>query len=243
MLNSDKVKIYSPASFTNDDNKDYYLYRIISFSRVVSLYKKRTLPLVNPLKWNDPYEHNWTEYLKKTNTNRKIVKDIYGVCMSEHGFSDAMWSIYSPDKLGIRLKINPQQLLDSLKIDNKNNQFYFGKVKYLTQRTIKNNIVELSTKPKLEEEEIIKQWYKKRNAFSYEKEVRLLCVNASQSSNDSNTTVLGVNSDPRDYVETLNFDSRLNEDVFEEMRDFLMNLTGLNKNQIRQSSLYKPFKL
>ena len=83
-----------------------YLYRILSFERVVQLFESENLYFSHPSKWEDPYE-NAVEHA--------ALKSTYAQCWCSKGVSDAMWRIYSPEKIGVRIKIKKNALTSAVK--------------------------------------------------------------------------------------------------------------------------------
>lgn len=92
--------------YLNSKNLDKPIYRIVSASRFIQILTSKQLTLVNPQKWDDPFEnslavarvyvsHEAVRFLERTG--------VYGQCWTWHEDTDAMWRIYSPNKDGVRL--------------------------------------------------------------------------------------------------------------------------------------------
>jgi len=87
------------------DTSGRWLYRILSFDRVVQLVRSNRWYFAHPSMWEDPYERRHSNSL----TDR-----LRAQCWCKNGVSDAMWRIYSPDKHGVRIRVSSAKLKSSL---------------------------------------------------------------------------------------------------------------------------------
>jgi len=81
-----------------------YLYHILPFHRLVEVFETRQLYFSSPTTWDDPYEET---------VAGNLVNWVSAQCWCKLGVSDAMWRIYSPDRLqfasGQRLTRSPNK--------------------------------------------------------------------------------------------------------------------------------------
>jgi hypothetical protein len=98
---------------------DQKIYRIFSISRFKELITTNELVLVNPYKWDDPFE-NFFLKANAVDENGALVSlgDIarkwYGQCWTFNPESDAMWRIYSCQKDGVRVSTTVRRLFSVL---------------------------------------------------------------------------------------------------------------------------------
>ena len=89
--------------FLTEADLDKPLYRIFSFQRLEEIFQENKLTLVKPRLWEDPFENfilNSTGYLADGREFQIGFRDnFYGQCWSLTIESDAMWRIYSPEKM------------------------------------------------------------------------------------------------------------------------------------------------
>lgn len=75
-------------------SENKYLYRIMRFDHAVQVLKG-ALYFSHPSQWEDPYE---------THVKHSYDHAIFAQCWTTASMSDAMWRIYSPNFLGVRLR-------------------------------------------------------------------------------------------------------------------------------------------
>ena len=178
------------------DNLDLSIYRVYALDRFVELLTSGYDALVNPAKWEDPFEDFFLEATEVrdeetggTITLKNLAEDWYGQCWSTQVESDAMWRIYSIDpnktgadhnKLGVKVKTTVRKLFDNLKQAGSTApylQFFVGRVDYKTEAEIANlmeNLTFLDVSFGGQGERFADLLCIKREAFAHEQEVRLL---------------------------------------------------------------------
>lgn len=121
----------------NGIERDIYIHRIIGIERFLQLIHEKALTLMAPEKWQDPYEKALQAHHEQIGTGSGTEK-VYGLCWSSEGRSDALWQIYSPNKLGIKITSSVSRLVKALGSNaNTFSQVYCGQVTYLPERTNK----------------------------------------------------------------------------------------------------------
>jgi Protein of unknown function (DUF2971) len=149
------------------------LYRIVGFERAVQMLKSEELYFAHPSKWEDPYDQG---------LNHKRSVDIFAQCWCRKAVSDAMWRIYSPNNLGVRIGTTIERLqaaMDIAKLQQKIS-FKIQNVKYLYQEELVFERIDLEKKMKEKPSfrNVIAPLFLKRNAFDHERETRVVVYQA-----------------------------------------------------------------
>ena len=157
------------------------LYRFVTLERFLEQLESKKLTCVNPAHWNDPFERFFLdrEYLIENKKVKLPVKDrIFCMCMSGTLSSEAYWKVYAPKDNGLRLTITTNELIDSLD-QIPNCDVFIGKANYQTTKEFykisfdKEALIDEIEEHRIGEQQI-KLLLKKRKAFLYEDEVRIL---------------------------------------------------------------------
>lgn len=148
-----------------------YLYRILRFDYAVEALNG-TLHFSHPSTWEDPYE---------TRVKHEYDHALFAQCWSKEWSSDAMWRIYSPDKLGVRLRTTRTALLAAMEEYAENNQEFSPRLRdvtYLPPSSYKKRIEDLEAIMAAEifcnSSTAADILCIKRNAFIHENEVRAI---------------------------------------------------------------------
>src|ERR1017187_2367030 len=178
------------------DNLEEALYRVYALDRFEELLAGGHDALVNPTKWEDPFENFFLEATEviddpsgRTVPLKNLAADWYGQCWSTQEESDAMWCIYSSDpnrmgtdrrKMGVKVKTTVKKLFDNLKRAGSTApylQFFVGRVNYKTEAEITalmNTLTFLDGSFGGQGDKFADLLCIKREAFQHEQEVRLL---------------------------------------------------------------------
>ena len=213
------------------------IYRIMPVHRLFESFENNNLTLVEPEKWDDPFENLLLKGLiDPLSLNAKISKitrnSIYGQCWTLHRETDAMWRIYSPDKQGVKVRTTMYKLLDSLLASSGTNQkssCYIGKVNYLSQKELVNKLTGISG---MYGEDAAKSLLYKRTEFKHEREVRLIYTMNSTTGNIHN-----FNIDPNDIFDEVVFDPRMNDHIYQAYNEAIKS-KGYKKS-VRKSVMYQ----
>ena len=213
------------------DTSGKWLYRIFSFDRLVQLIRTNNWFFAHPSEWDDPYERRHVSEL----TDR-----IYAQCWCRNGTSDAMWRIYSPDKLGIRIRVNSVVLQDSLSLaaEKQSFQFRMKAVDYL------NPIEELAYSPPGIDSDIESKsaflsagdyLFRKRLAFVHEKETRIV-IRTSSDTKRAKGQMLKLPTNK--LIESVLVDPRAPDEFVEAYKALLTQESGFNA-RVQKSQLYR----
>lgn len=211
-----------------------YLYRIQSFDRVVDIFNREELYLTHPSRWDDPYENR----LKHAASNA-----LFAQCWSMNPQSDAMWRIYSPDRLGLRIRSTRSKLRSAIRDGIKKDglKYRLDDVEYLPQAELNQRLRDLAANleesftPSLAANAL--QW--KRRAFEHENEVRLIVFRQDPTENPEYGLKLKV--DPHSFIEDILIDPRAPDAYVDAFKIYLKETIGF-KGEISKSRLYAEQK-
>lgn len=168
-------------------NLDASIYRIFSKRHFFKILTSQTNTLVNPPKWEDPFE----SFFLRANvrapkgeqvSTSSIAADWYGQCWTFSEESDAMWRIYSPKPVldAIKVRTTVRRLFQTF-YDNTDIfaslKFFVGAVTYLTESEIVEFMQEISfwdIATGGQGTGFAKLLCIKREAFRHENEIRVL---------------------------------------------------------------------
>lgn len=219
------------------------LYRILPFDRLVEIYKENQLTLISPNEWQDPFEKYWLRLINPAHSEK--TKSVFGLCFSMQARSDALWRIYSPDMLGIRICIKAKSLKDQIdKSETEHTgKFILGSVSYpIKEKELIDTAIRIQKiDPKnITASEAAKAWLNKRRAFFHEKEIRLMYI--SHRSEYQNKKTIKFSIDPHKLISSIYVDPRASDELAEGIISTLSSLVhrkGEKRIPIRHSSLYK----
>jgi hypothetical protein len=226
-----------------------YVYGFVSLESILSTMTNNVLVLVNPTKWDDPFEN---AFLKRkfllpngsyANFDR-FNSSWYGQCWTKCRNSDSMWRIYSSEGKGVRIRSTVAKLSDALWLSN--NQlspvkFFTGSVKYQRRKQLEHLLETIPFESMIRGESnitIAESLLLKRSSFSHEKEVRLLAHILPNDGDDRrrNNGLYFIPINPSDLVDDICFDPRATDRYFDLCKNIikLLGYTG----KISRSSLY-----
>jgi hypothetical protein len=103
----------------NGSEFDIPIYRIMPIDRLLQCFEEKSLVLLPPKKWDDPFENLLLSSQVTVSASvevggmERIRDQVFGQCWTLHRETDAMWRIYSPDKGGAKVKTTPRKLLEA----------------------------------------------------------------------------------------------------------------------------------
>lgn len=208
------------------------LYRVLSFDRAAQIITSKKLFFASPSTWDDPFER-----ALKTPASEAI----FAQCWSRKAVSDAMWRIYSPDRLGVRIATTRQKLKEAIteaRRNNSNLSFAILDVEYFKQDEITrrlNRIREelmLNFEPPLAMEPL----FLKRLAFDHERETRAVIVDE-----DSLTGIpkkgITIPVDPFKLLTSIWIDPRAPDEFVKAYQYYLKEKLGF-PGTVERSALY-----
>ena len=122
---------------TSGSPSGYKLHRILGIERFLQMLHEDSLTLIAPEKWDDPYEKALQKHYEDGGILLNGTK-VFGLCWSSEARSDALWRIYSPNKLGIKITTTVARLVNALAIgggpDSLWSRTVLGRVAYFPER-------------------------------------------------------------------------------------------------------------
>ena len=234
---------YNIINIEDEADLDTPIYRVYNCQRLLTLFGEKKNTLVKPALWDDPLENFILNTAAKSlagdsRYDFEARDSYYGQCWSLLNESDAMWRIYSPDKMGIKVKTTIRKLIDSLQnsTEAKSGQCFIGKVKYLDSESLKNRLEDkswLHLEAMSYDNQAASLLYK-RLEFTHEHEVRLLFLDRRNSS----STIFQYSIDPLQTFDEIEFDPRISTEMFDVFQFYFQEKISYNK-PIVQSELYK----
>lgn len=165
--------------------------------------------------------------------------DLYGQCWTLHQASDAMWRIYSPNKLGIRIRTTIGRLAGGLSGglgEWTHQQCFVGKVQYMTTAEMRSFGKKFAA-GSLSTDAVAQTLLVKREAFEYEREVRLIYFEKDNIPHADGVFRYAI--DPHRMIDQLMVDPRVPLDKFESLKREIEARTSFRKSIVR-STLYDP---
>lgn len=261
-MNEETKKTSSPSEHKcwipeNEINKP--IYRAVEIEHLLDIFETKTISLVRPRTWEDPYENSLSncitvakdKYGQDINLSfESRTKNIFDSCWSTAKETDATWRIYSPNKNKARIRTTIKKLSHAVKsIDDQGFESYLGKVGYLSQQKIKkiigDTLAKMSELPL--DPQIKKLYFHKRSAFAHEKEVRLitnfrnynknsLFLKYIETYNDHDICKIPIN-DPADFIEEIVFDPRTPNNLYQVYLCYFRDKYNFHK--IKKSGMYE----
>jgi len=207
------------------------LYRIVSFDRAAEIITGGRLYFAHPSTWDDPYE----KVLK-----HERARAIFAQCWCRKALSDAMWRIYSPYGLGVRIGTTRQRIQRVLTAAKNSHQFSFRiqNVEYLSQVDLQAELK--TTRTDLAENysfnNATEPLFLKRRAFDHEQEVRVVVYDASCLDGDP-CKGISIKIDPFQLLRSIWIDPRAPNEVVKAYRYYLKEKLGF-PGTVEKSGLY-----
>lgn len=232
-----------------DEDIDTAIYRYCSLQRAKQLFEERTLTLVNPTLWDDPFENfvlNWNIFVTSADGKQKVqvngapVRDrVFGQSWTFVPESDAMWRIYSVNKKAVKIRTTLKKLKENIANHSSfRGRFYLGAVGYgpkdalsaaATQQTIQKGNLNYSI--------VIIPLLLKRMEFAHEAEVRLIYIDDLKEEPDKvRSKILQVPIDPADCIEDIQLDPRISDEYLDKCAQEFRSV-GYSKS-VTRSNLY-----
>ncbi|PVE44741.1 DUF2971 domain-containing protein [Limnohabitans planktonicus] len=207
------------------------LYRILSFDRAAEIITSRQLYFAHPSTWDDPYER----VLK-----HDAAKAIFAQCWCRKAVSDAMWRIYSPHGLGVRIATTRQRLQQCLAAARRTRPFSYAtlNVEYLNQEEIESRLEEARSQLRAEfsVEAAIEPLFLKRRAFDHEREARVVIFDEHSLKGDPKNGI-SIDIDPFKLLTSIWIDPRAPEETVKAYKFYLKEKLGF-PGTVEKSRLY-----
>lgn len=206
-----------------------FLYRIMDFHRAVQIFESKELYFAHPSTWDDPYE----KFIKHPRSHA-----LFAQCWTHAYSSDAMWRIYSPHGLGVRLSVHQDKLVAAGREFAKSHDYKWrGRdVEYFKLAEFKEKARELGAdlKAKFDVQRAADALYMKRDAFKHEDEWRALlyCPDAKKP-----VKGIAVKVEPHELIRSVLLDPRAPQELIDAFRLYFKRKLGF-KGEVKRSGLY-----
>jgi hypothetical protein len=208
------------------------LYRILDFSRAVQIFESESLYFAHPSTWDDPYEMR---------VQHQESHALFAQCWGQLGVSDAMWPIYSPTHMGVRLSTSNKKLSDAVRAAAKASGYRWKgePVEYLSQQNLNLQIREIAAllKKEFDLRTAAKILYLKREAFTHEAEWRatIYCPEADRRQVQKG---ISVPINPHKLIDNILLDPRAPQELVDAFTYYFKEKLKF-KGKVGRSVLYK----
>ena len=237
------LKVQDYKAFLNQP-----LYKFYSMRALAPLLTNGQLYIDRVNSWEDVYENFflkerfYSNALGHTIDTSQYSKNIFGQSWTSIPETDAMWRIYSSDKLGVRIKTSAKKLFSAVFVDYMCiGNTWLGEVMYETQADINDKIIDYARKHKdlIFHDLLPITHFSKRIEFEHEHEIRLIKTIDGDSEQLVNSFKrLAFQIDINDFIESYLLDPRLDDATLEKQKELLINL-GADSSKISRSFLYE----
>jgi hypothetical protein len=154
------------------------VYHYLEYPHALSIFSAGRLRLANPAKWPDPYEHWWRETVFDP-PGPLHQTSAYALCWSRSRYDEPAWRMVGFERTNpiIRIRCRVRDILAAARTlaEQRPGAFFAGKVSYesaeeLGQRASSVRAGEMKDLARTAANLLLR----KRNAFRFEKEVRIL---------------------------------------------------------------------
>ena len=206
------------------------LFRILGFERVVEIFETNELHFSHPSSWEDPYEAKLRHHASA---------QVFAQCWCKNGVSDAMWRIYSPTKLGVRIRTSKSRLKSQLIAACRSQGLHLSlqDVRYLNEANLNHELecIADSLAESFTISTAARALLVKRRAFRHEAEIRAVVSCNTAPQNPSAGMKLTVN--PHKLIESILVDPRAPDAYVRAYRHVLVKELGFG-GPVHKSGLY-----
>ena len=154
------------------------LYHIYSLNRFKELLENKSVYFRKVTKWTDTFEYP-IRFMRE-DRREVIEKSLFGLCMTKEFDKEAMWKLYSTDDHGVCIKTTASAICNALSITSQESSkirplAFIGEVKYVPYLTSEPSRM-FYEEDKRQYPDYMYPAYLKKDAFSYEEEVRIMLL-------------------------------------------------------------------
>ena len=126
------------------------LHKHMSLESALNSLNNQILWFANPTTWKDPFESRFVmaKYIKN---GKEITypwyNRIFCTCLTQTAASEAYWTPYSQQQIGVEFKINRQVLIKQLEEYSTNYEIFIGRVEYMMTKEIKGALSSIPFSP------------------------------------------------------------------------------------------------
>jgi hypothetical protein len=231
------------GEFDRDEFLNRYkrIYRFMTVNYFLKTLETGKYSFLSPLLWNDPYEKYFLEReytIDQVVHELPIKNNIFASCFSGTSNSEAFWNVYAPNSDGVRIEFDSQKIIDVFLLNIRNADVFIGPMKYLpTSKFSKDGVDASRLKKSIVQdggpEAQVELMFRKRHAFLYENEVRVLILpkRVKKGAND-----IGYPLDVSTIATNVTFDPRFGSYHFDFIKKMLMSEYGIRASR---AALYR----
>jgi len=210
------------------------IYRIMSFGHVVDMFESKSLFFASPRLWDDPFE----TFLIHARSNATFAQ-----CWTKKAVSDAMWRIYSPDRLSVRVattRASMTSALNAVQAEEESFRYLIKDVIYDTASNVRVSMIKLKDELdiKFVTTKAAEALLRKRDSFQHEDEVRVIVHDRSASDFGPVKNGLRVAFDAHANIDSVVFDPRVDETYMRVCEYYLRGSIGF-EGGVGKSALYR----
>lgn len=214
------------------EEREKPIYRVFPIERLLQIFDTYKLVLVRPHTWEDPFENYVFSKLVETAKNTQerrfyevYRKSLFGQCWSLTSESDAMWRIYSPNKMSVKVKTTISKLLETLQLQMNHvaeMSAYIAKVKYEEEEKLEEiyNWLQGNFKGQSPEDilTLVETLIYKRPEYKHEDEVRIIYFESFGTPKEDHVL---FDFDPIFHFDEIIFDPRMKDDLCETFTNII----------------------
>lgn len=215
----------------SNDPKTSNLYRIVSFDRAAEIITGRALYFASPSTWEDPYERA---------LKHSAAQAIFAQCWCRKAVSDAMWRIYSPHGLGVRIATTRQRLRQAITSARESRKLSHAilDVEYLRQEDLTKRLerIRMEFRQEFSPPLAMEPLFLKRIAFDHERETRAVILDEDCLKGQPKKGI-SIPVDPFKLLTNIFVDPRAPDEVVKAYKFYLKEKLGF-PGVVERSGLY-----
>lgn len=227
-------------------SKEEYVYRFLPLRYFLQLLDNRSLFFPRVSTWEDPYElflfkQRFIDTKGMPISVLSQSEHIFGQCWTTQRDSDALWRIYSPDLMSVRIKTTASRIKSFVEKNQGNGLLIkSGMVDYQAQNQIEAWLKSLLPSS-INAIPLIDSLFIKRNCFAHEKEFRIIIWKTDfnkYGTYESNSKYINLPIDPQEFILEVNLDPRLSQEEVNLWKPAISLRLG-SSCRVSQSRLYQ----
>lgn len=227
-------------------SKEEYVYRFLPLRYFLQLLDNRSLFFPRVSTWEDPYElflfkQRFIDTKGMPINVLSLSENIFGQCWTTQRDSDALWRIYSPDLMSVRIKTTVSRITSFIEKNQENGLLIkSGMVDYQAQNQIEAWLKSLLPSS-INAIPLIDSLFIKRNSFAHEKEFRIIIWKTDfkeYGTYESNSKYINLPIDPQKFILEVNLDPRLSQEEVNLWKPAISLRLG-SSCRVSQSRLYQ----
>ncbi len=227
-------------------SKEEYVYRFLPLRYFLQLLDNRSLFFPRVSTWEDPYElflfkQRFIDTKGMPINVLSLSENIFGQCWTTQRDSDALWRIYSPDLMSVRIKTTVSRITSFIEKNQENGLLIkSGMVDYQAQNQIEAWLKSLLPSS-INGIPLIDSLFIKRNSFAHEKEFRIIILKTDfneYGTYESKPKYINLPIDPQKFILEVNLDPRLSQEEVNLWKPAISLRLG-SSCRVSQSRLYQ----